>query len=104
MWESCKISIETCNAFKTRPAHFCTVKIISRLHLPIAGILNFQIMNTTTVKGDWNQFKGKLKKKFAELTDDDLMYEEGQKDEMLGKIQKKVGKSKDEFNKLVASL
>ncbi len=61
-------------------------------------------MNTTTVKGTWNEMKGKLKKQFADLTDNDLMYEEGQKDEMLGKLQVKLGKSKDELTKVMASL
>ena len=48
--------------------------------------------------------KGKLKQKFATLTDNDLMFEEGKKDEMLGKIQTKLGKSKDEWDKIVAGL
>lgn len=61
-------------------------------------------MNTTTVKGNWNEQKGKLKKQFAVLTDNDLMFEEGKKDEMLGKIQIKLGKTKDEWTKIMASL
>lgn len=61
-------------------------------------------MNTTTVKGKWNEQKGKLKQQFADLTDDDLMYEEGKKDEMLGKIQIKLGKTKDEFAAIMAAL
>ncbi|HCT93571.1 MAG: general stress protein CsbD [Bacteroidetes bacterium GWE2_39_28] len=44
-------------------------------------------MNTTELKGNWNEKKGKLKQKFASLTDDDLMFAEGKKDEMLGKLQ-----------------
>lgn len=60
--------------------------------------------NATEVKGNWNEFKGKLKQKFAELTDDDLMFEEGKKDEMLGKIQVKVGKSKEELHKIIEAL
>lgn len=61
-------------------------------------------MNTTTVKGKWNEQKGKLKQQFAELTDDDLMYEQGKKEEMLGKIQIKLGKTKDEFTAIMAAL
>ena len=60
-------------------------------------------MNTTTVKGTWNEMKGKLKKQFADLTDNDLMYEEGQKEEMLGKLQVKLGKTKDELSKIMSS-
>ncbi len=61
-------------------------------------------MNSTTVKGNWNEQKGKLMKQFAVLTDNDLMFEEGKKDEMLGKIQIKLGKTKDEWTKILASL
>ena len=61
-------------------------------------------MNTTEAKGNWNEQKGKLKQKFAKLTDDDLMFEEGKKDEMLGKLQIKLGKTKEELQKIIAAL
>lgn len=61
-------------------------------------------MNTTEIKGNWNEQKGKLKQIYAILTDDDLMFEEGKKDEMLGKIQIKLGKSKEELHKIIESL
>jgi uncharacterized protein YjbJ (UPF0337 family) len=61
-------------------------------------------MNATEVKGNWNDQKGKLKQKFAILTDNDLMFEDGRKDEMLGKLQIKLGKTKDELHKLIADL
>ncbi|MFH1000638.1 MAG: CsbD family protein [Bacteroidota bacterium] len=61
-------------------------------------------MNKTEVKGNWNEQKGKLKQKFAVLTDDDLMFAEGKKDEMLGKLQIKLGKSKEELQKIIEAL
>ena len=61
-------------------------------------------MNTKEVKGNWNEQKGKLKQKFAVLTDNDLMFEEGKKDEMLGKLQIKLGKTKEELHKIIAAL
>lgn len=61
-------------------------------------------MNTTEVKGNWNEQKGKLKQQFAILTDNDLMFEEGKKDEMLGKVQIKLGKTKEEMQKIIESL
>ncbi len=61
-------------------------------------------MNTTELKGNWNVQKGKLKEKFAMLTDDDLLYAEGKKEEMLGKLQIKLGKTKDDLRKLIESL
>jgi uncharacterized protein YjbJ (UPF0337 family) len=61
-------------------------------------------MNTTELKGNWNEQKGKLKKQFANLTDNDLMYEEGKKEEMFGKLQIKLGKTKEELHKIIAAL
>jgi len=58
-------------------------------------------MNKTEIKGNWNEQKGKLKQKFAELTDNDLMFEEGQRDEMMGKLQIKLGKTKEEIEKIL---
>jgi uncharacterized protein YjbJ (UPF0337 family) len=60
--------------------------------------------NKTELKGNWNEQKGKLKQAFGVLTDNDLMYEEGKRDEMLGKIQIKLGKTKEELNSIISSL
>ena len=61
-------------------------------------------MNTTEVKGNWNTQKGKLKQQFAVLTYNDLMFEEGKKEEMFGKLQTKLGKTKEEMRKIIAGL
>ncbi len=61
-------------------------------------------MNTTIVKGSWNEQKGKLKQKFATLTDNDLMFEEGRKVEMMGKLQIKLGKTKEELESIFSSI
>lgn len=61
-------------------------------------------MNSTEIKGNWNELKGKLKQKYADLTDDDLLYEEGKEDEMYGKIQQKLGQTKEEFHKILSDL
>ena len=53
-------------------------------------------MNKLELKGNWNEIKGKLKSKYAELTDDDLAYAEGKEDEMVGKLQQKLGKTREE--------
>jgi uncharacterized protein YjbJ (UPF0337 family) len=60
--------------------------------------------NRTEAKGNWNELKGKLKQKFATLTDNDLLLVEGKKDEMLGRLQIKLGKSKEEMDKIIADL
>jgi uncharacterized protein YjbJ (UPF0337 family) len=60
--------------------------------------------NLTQLQGNWNQAKGKLKQKFAMLTDSDLLIVEGKQDEMLGRLQVKLGKTKEEIYKLIASL
>lgn len=61
-------------------------------------------METLELKGKWNEQKGKLKQKFAILTDNDLMFEDGKEDEMLGRIQKKLGKTKEDIRKIIADL
>ena len=53
------------------------------------------------LKGTWNEAKGKLKQSFANLTDDDLLYEEGKEDELLGRLQKRTGKSQEELRKIL---
>lgn len=58
-------------------------------------------MNTTTLKGDWNIIKGKLKQKYASLTDDDLQYAEGASDELVGRIQKRLGKTREEVERML---
>jgi uncharacterized protein YjbJ (UPF0337 family) len=60
--------------------------------------------NSTELKGNWNEQKGKLKQKFAVLTDNDLMFAEGKKDEMFGKLQKKLGKTKEELRNIIDAL
>ena len=61
-------------------------------------------MNTTELKGNWNEQTGKLKQKFATLTDDDLTFAEGKKEEMLGKLQIKLGKTKEELHNIISAL
>ena len=57
-----------------------------------------------SLKGNWNEVKGKIKQKYAALTDDDLIYEEGKDDELLGRIQQKIGQSKEEVKRWIESL
>jgi len=61
-------------------------------------------MKTTEGTGNWNKTKGKLKQKFALLTDDDLLLAEGKKEELLGRLQIKLGKTKAELQKIIAAL
>ena len=56
------------------------------------------------IKGNWNTIKGKLKQQYGDLTDDDLTYAEGKEDEMLGKLQKKTGESKDNLKKFIDNI
>jgi len=56
------------------------------------------------LKGNWNELKGKIKQQYADLTDDDLLYEEGQDEELMGRIQKKTGKTKEELAKWIDEL
>jgi uncharacterized protein YjbJ (UPF0337 family) len=54
-------------------------------------------MDKLEIKGNWNEMKGKIKQQWGQLTDDDLIYEEGREDELLGKIQKRTGKTRKEI-------
>lgn len=58
---------------------------------------NTETMSNLKLKGNWNELKGKVKQKYAELTDDDLLWEEGKDEELLGRLQKKTGKARDEI-------
>ncbi len=60
--------------------------------------------NITEIKGNWNEQKGKLKQKFAMLTDNDLMFEEGKENEMIGKLQIKLGKTKEQLHEIIKAL
>jgi len=53
--------------------------------------------NSTEIKGNWEQLKGKIKQKFADLTEDDLLFEEGKEQEMWGRLQEKLGKTEKEI-------
>ena len=61
-------------------------------------------MEKLEVKGAWNEMKGKLKQKYGDLTDDDLTYEEGKEDEMYGRLQQKLGKTKEEVRDEIEKL
>ena len=61
-------------------------------------------MNTFTMKGNWNEIAGKLKQQFANLTDDDLLFKEGKEEEVLGRLQQKLGKTKEELRKLISKI
>ena len=61
-------------------------------------------MDKLTIEGNWNETKGKLKQKYASLTDDDLTYSEGKEEELIGKIQKKTGKTREQIREEINSL
>jgi uncharacterized protein YjbJ (UPF0337 family) len=61
-------------------------------------------MTKLQFKGGWNEVKGKLKQKYGQLTDDDLAFAEGKDDELLGRLQQKLGRTKDELRKELEDL
>ncbi|MCE3260270.1 MAG: CsbD family protein [Bacteroidetes bacterium] len=56
------------------------------------------------LRGNWNEIKGKIKQEYADVTDDDLKYDEGKDDELIGRLQKKIGKTKEEIIDWIQSL
>jgi uncharacterized protein YjbJ (UPF0337 family) len=69
-----------------------------------ANKLKYNAMNKLEMKGTWNEVRGKLKQKYAQLTDDDLMFVEGKEDELYGRIQKRLGKSKEDIQREIENL
>lgn len=61
-------------------------------------------MNKLTIEGNWNEIKGKLKQKYGDLTDNDLTFAKGKEDELYGRLQKKLGKTKEEIKKEIESI
>jgi uncharacterized protein YjbJ (UPF0337 family) len=61
-------------------------------------------MTKLEIKGNWNEIKGRLKQKYAQLTDDDLTFEEGKEDEVLGRIQKRTGEAKEDIRNFIGRL
>jgi uncharacterized protein YjbJ (UPF0337 family) len=54
-------------------------------------------MTTLQIKGNWNEIKGKLKQKYGQLTDDDLTFATGKEEELLGRLQQRLGKKKEDI-------
>jgi uncharacterized protein YjbJ (UPF0337 family) len=79
--------------FRPKPGNY--ICPIARQRIPGMDKLRF--------KGSWNEVKGKLKQKYADLTDDDLTYIEGKDDELLGRLQKRLGRSRDEVRREIES-
>ena len=61
-------------------------------------------MNKLELKGDWNILKGKLKQKFGDLTDNDLMFIKGKEEELVGRLQRKLGKTKQEIRDILSKI
>ncbi|MDZ4286605.1 MAG: CsbD family protein [Prosthecobacter sp.] len=61
-------------------------------------------MTQLQIKGNWNQIKGKLKQKYGVLTDNDLVFEEGKEDELLGRLQERTGEAKEKLRAFIEDL
>jgi uncharacterized protein YjbJ (UPF0337 family) len=64
----------------------------------------YKNMEKLQIKGAWNEMKGKLKQKYGQLTDDDLAFSEGKDDELYGRLQQKLGKTKEQIRKEIEEL
>lgn len=61
-------------------------------------------MNTTNANESWEEIKGKLKQKFAALTEEDFLLLKGKKEELINRLQQKLGKTKEEIEKLILEI
>lgn len=68
----------------------------------LVTIIKHKAMVKLMIKGEWNILKGKLKQRFGNLTDDDLIFVKGKEEELLGRLQQKLGKTKQELRDLLA--
>jgi uncharacterized protein YjbJ (UPF0337 family) len=84
---------------KTKRAHFKLIETATN-----NTNTKEKIMTKLEMKGDWNITKGKLKQKWASLTDNDLDYSEGKHDELIGRIQKRTGQSREAIEKAIRDL
>ena len=69
--------------------------------------IKFEVLDMSTklqIKGNWNEIKGKLKQKYGQLTDDDLTFAQGKEDELLGRLQQRLGKDKEELRRTIEEL
>ena len=96
MCECCNSYMELCNALNQGDSHLCRVKILSLLEL--------KEMNTTELKGNWNEQKAKLKQKFAVLTNNDQMLFEGKKEEKVGRFQTSLGRTMEDLQKIILEI
>ena len=67
-------------------------------------VIRFVMTTKLQVKGSWNEVKGKLKQKYGQLTDNDLSFAEGKEDELLGRLQQRLGKSKEDLRAEIEKL
>ena len=70
----------------------------------VNGVISLVMTTKLQVKGSWNEVKGKLKQKYGQLTDDDLSFTEGKEDELLGRLQQRLGKSKEDLRAEIEKL
>jgi uncharacterized protein YjbJ (UPF0337 family) len=70
----------------------------------LSGVIPIVMTTKLQVKGSWNEVKGKLKQKYGQLTDDDLSFAEGKEDELLGRLQRRLGKSKEDLRAEIEKL
>ena len=70
----------------------------------VKGVIPFVMTTKLQVKGSWNEVKGKLKQKYGQLTDDDLSFAEGKEDELLGRLQRRLGKLKEDLRAEIEKL
>lgn len=88
------------------------VKMHNRVHRfvwhettdPGSARVSLATMTKLQFKGGWNEVKGKLKQKYGQLTDDDLAFAEGKDEELLGRLQQKLGKSKEDLRRELEEL
>ena len=102
-------TIYNCKLYAANAVHFLATNYLYCIYINfwhefLIDTEKHTTMDKMEIKGNWNQLKGKIKQANGSLTDDDLQYEEGKDDELFGRLQEKLGKTKDEVVSWLKSL
>jgi uncharacterized protein YjbJ (UPF0337 family) len=89
-------AVKSWGCLRAPPPLFCASTLRER-EIRIIG------MNKLNLKGNWNEIKGKLKQKYGNLTDDDLTFAEGKEEELLGRLQQRLGKDREAIRREIES-
>ena len=101
IWFYSRGAIAQCHDAYTRARRYAQRRCAARMQIDSE---DRDMSTKLEIKGNWNEVKGKLKQKYGQLTDDDLTFAEGKDDELLGRLQKRLGQTKEDIRKTIEAM